>query len=267
MKTIVSILAFFAAIPALAQKQPADSMKLIKQFMQVCTGYKQLPLQLTLEYKTQYNVFYADEDTSTVQAFFHVQKNGAYIKFGEAEQIITDSAQLMVMPQIRQMVLTTLDSSEAQRLKASLGIKVPEPAIEKTAARYTVVESARGKNSVITMASRDRIANTELSFEEITLVYDPKTQEPKEIKTLKRDLVIAPDTENEPGERGGYRIVNIPGKGRFAVREQTTWYVYKTIGHDPEAKLPVVMTDRIERGELNQYAPVKTFSGYYLQQN
>src|SRR6478609_8512062 len=84
-----------------------DSVQLIKEFFQVCTSYRESPLFLKLSYASSANYISNASDTSKIEAVFYLTKTASYIKFGEMEELVSDSLALIVSNDLQRMILFT----------------------------------------------------------------------------------------------------------------------------------------------------------------
>ena len=74
------LIAFILFSPGLfAQNKLAK--QLFKKYIGVCNAYKQLPLHLEIEYKKTSNMALYNDDSTTMQGVFYIQKKGAFAPF------------------------------------------------------------------------------------------------------------------------------------------------------------------------------------------
>ena len=124
-KILAALIVFSQALFA----QERETAQLFKKYVNVCNTYKQLPLQLEIEYKRSTNMVLSNDDSTTMKGIFYIQKDGAYIKFGDAEQIITDSLVLIVMTNIKQMVLSESNVDIAGQVNKMINTPVGDSSI------------------------------------------------------------------------------------------------------------------------------------------
>ncbi len=70
---------------------PGDTLSLLKTFIAVCQSYQHLPLQLDLEMQHSTNLMTSPDDTLSQSAGFYLSSRGSCVRFGELEQLSTDS--------------------------------------------------------------------------------------------------------------------------------------------------------------------------------
>ena len=258
------LIAFILFSPGLfAQNKLAK--QLFKKYIGVCNAYKQLPLHLEIEYKKTSNMALYNDDSTTMQGVFYIQKKGAYIQFGQAEQIITDSLVLIVMGNIKQMVLSKNNINIAGQVNKMISAPVSDSSIKILIDKYTIQQKILNKETaVLTITNKQNVYSTQLPLEINTLTYNTKNGNPVNIETLKRSLVKKPE---EGGLPFSATVVSIPQKGDYLIKEELTVYRYKTLTHDENIKLPVLLADRIEKDDAANYAPVKGYKNYALIMN
>jgi len=256
-KLIITAVFFNTALFA----QSKETIQLFKKFITVCNAYKQLPLQLDIAYSKKNNIPIYNSDTAIIHGTFYIDKTAAYIKFGDAEQIITDSLALVVMGNVRQMLLSANNGSITDQVSKMINTPVSDSSVDNLSARYSIIQKSLDKEAgVIEISNKKNIFGTELPAEKIILDYNAKTNDPQRIETIKRSLVKKPE-----GEIGfSATVVTIPQKGDYLVMEEHTVYEYKSITHDATKKIPVQLADRIMQDASKTYVPVKAYQHYNL---
>lgn len=207
-------------ITSCVSAQQNDTTAMLKQFLKVCTGYKQYPLQVDMEFQRSANISFEGDDTSTIQAKFYVNGKSAYVKFGELEQLIEDSLQLMIIPQIKQMVLTVVDSMQAEKFRRAFGFMPPDSSLQKAEAKFAVTAKTENNRGVINLIGRKKIYSTTLPFEEVKLTYNLQTNEPVKVELVRRSLVALPEGTKSEQQEQRYSVVTFPNAANFAVREE-----------------------------------------------
>ncbi|HMJ48142.1 MAG TPA: hypothetical protein VK498_12485 [Ferruginibacter sp.] len=267
MRTIIILVFIFTGLSSFAGNN--DSLDIFKEFIRVCNAYKQLPLQLSLEYKTMSNISISGEDNKTTQAEFYIRKEGAYIRFGDAEQLITDSMVLVIMNNLKQMMISENNMDISVQMKIMMGPSVEDSAIQKMAGNYAVNKKLLDDGrAVIEIADRKNLLGTSVPVESTMLTYNILGNVPENILTTRRSLIStsrlpAISGKNEPG----IQKITIPGKGDFYIKEDIISYDYKKIDHDANLRLPVLIKDRIIMDKDNNLMPVKAFETYTLIKN
>lgn len=245
--------------------QADDAAQLFKKYTGICNAYKQLPLQLEIEYKKSSNIPLYKDDSATVQGVFYIQKEGAYIQFGEAEQIINDSLVLVVMDNIKQMLLSQSNIDIAAQINKMISTPVKDSSISNLVEKYSIEQKKLDKETaVIEIRNKQNMYNTSLPYEVNTLTYNTKNGNPIKIQTLKRSLVKKTDDNKI---QLSATMVTIPEKGDFFIKEDTAVYLYKSLTHNENIKLPVQLADRVEKDASANYTPVKAYKSYALIMN
>lgn len=261
-KSILFALTCFSTAPLFAQQK--DTAAMFKEFVNICTAYRQMPLQLNMEYKKTSNLPIEEEDTAAFTARFYIQKEGAYISFGDMEQLINDSVGLMIMHSIKQMIISQNNEPVLSMLKAVTGPALPDSAVQKFREEFIVEKQMNNQQGIIQVKAKRTIPGTVLPFQEIILKYNVKTGMPEEIKTISRSLVpVGADAEVNKQ----FQIVIIDEKGRFVLKEDNASYTYKSITHNTDQKLPQVIADRVTTDKDNNFVPVKAYESYLLTQH
>ena len=120
------------------------------------------------------------------------------------------------------------------------------------------------ETAVLEVTNKQNVYGTELPFEINTLTYNTKTNNPVKIETVKRGLVKKP-ADGRP--QFNATIVSIPQKGDYLVKEDHTVYLYKSLAHDANKKLPVLLADRVEKDSSMNYTAVAAYKNYALIRN
>ena len=246
--------------------QNGDSLLLFKEFMQVCNGYKQIPLHLSLQYSRSSNVILTQEDTVTMQADFYLLQNSSYIRFGELEQLIGDSLVLTIMNKEKQMVLSEKDERLIAQMKAMTGPLLQDTSLQKMAVKYAISKRSLSDGKMtIEITERLKMLETTLPVVSMELIYNKGDKTPEKVVTVKRSLI--PRSRMGNTLTAGIRTVTIPGKGEFVIKEDRITYYYKKISHNTDIKLPVAIADRVVYNEEGNVVPAKAFESYTLIKN
>lgn len=253
----------------MAQKSE-DTLAQIREFVTISNGYKQTPLYLDLEMKSTTNFFTGYEDTSMIRAQFYLKDDHSYIRFGELEQLVNDSLALLVSDNLRRMILYTDAEPVAKKAKEMMGMGLPDSSARKLATRYQSSKKQLSPgSSMIELSSRAVLYGTSLSKETIELQYDVSKKTPQRVATLSRSLIPldADQYQRLQAEKNfANNLLTIEGN-YFLVKEQVIEYIYKRIDHSSSAKVPVQISDRINKNNEGEYDPVKNYASYRLTVN
>lgn len=269
VKFLLVIALLFFISPALHAQKP-DSLSLLRNFVNISTGYKQMPLYLSLEMKNSTNFITGEEDTTTVQGEFFLRNENSYVKFGEFEQLVNDSLALLVSDKLQQMILYTNAGPVVKQMKNMMGAALPDSSVRNLAARYSSssAELTKKTNSIY-LQSRALVYGTSLPRESIELQYDVKKKEPQQVITMKRSLLRLDSLQYvqlSTDEVLAAKLLTLEGN-YFLIKEQFTAYNYKKIEQAATTKVPVLISDRIVRNKEGEYEPVKKYELYRLTMN
>ena len=258
---------FLLLISVKSTAQQKDSVQTMRRFIKLCQAYKQTPLHLSLEYTASVNFAAAPEEQSTLQAEFYLTSAGAYMKFGELEQLVSDSMALLVSEKMQRMILYTNAAPVIAQMKAAAGMPVPESSVKNMCDKYRVsTGSASDGNKSIVLENRNILQKTSLPGETIELRYDAVAEVPVRVVVVQRGFI--PISREEYDKRVGQK--DFVGKlykeeeNYYAVKEKTETYVYKKIEHEASVKIPVRFEERITKTESGKYVPVKAYENYIL---
>ena len=258
----------FIASSEYSAAQKADTLSSLRDFVNISTGYKQMPLYLELEVKSSTNFITNEGDTSDINGEFYLRNENSYIRIGEFEQIVNDSLALLVSNGLQRMILYTDAASTVKKIKGMMGLVLPDSSIRHLATQYrSFSDNISTQTSRIELQSRTNLYGTNLSRETIELQYDVTKKIPQKITTLKRNLLRLDSLQyarlqNEAGITE--QLLTIEGS-YFLVKEQITVYLFKQIEKASAAvKVPVFISDRITRNGEGKYQPVKNYKSYSL---
>jgi hypothetical protein len=248
----------------------ADTLAPIRQFLHICNGYKQLPVQLEVDIQSSTNLVIAASDTAHVAGRFALCQNGSYIAMNGLEQLANDSLLLVVNPRTKRMQLYPNRQSVTARLQQYLGGQLQDSSVIQLAAKYQVTAKKRQRDTAsIELGSRMCLNHTTLPLQQLQVNYDPATQRPYAVSQLDRSLVPVSDSVFRLAaakQEWTGRTVTIHDSSFFLVREQTRIFFFRTITHRPETDPPVRISDRITADLTGVYRPVKDYAVFHLTQ-
>ena len=258
----------FIGSPKYAVAQKADTLSVLRDFVNISTGYKQMPLYLELEVKNSTNFITNDGDTSDINGEFYLRNENSYIRIGEFEQIVNDSLALLVSNRLQRMILYTDAASTIKKIKGMMGLVLPDSSIRHLAATYrSFSEKISAQTSRIELQSRTSLYGTNLPKEIIEMQYDASKKIPQQITTLKRSLIRLDSLQylRLQSEVGIAEKLLTIGESYFLVKEQITAYLFRQIEKVSAAvKVPVLISDRINKNGEGKYKPVKNYESYSL---
>jgi hypothetical protein len=258
-------------LPAFAQAQQKDSISVMHRFITVCSGYRQMPLYLSIHYSASSNIIMSEEDTANLDAEFYNTRAGSYLKFGDLEQLVNDSMALMVSDKMQQMILFPDAKPVLAQMKAAAGISLQDSSIQNMEKRYRAAVTVSSKETeTIEINNRTTVYGTDLPRETVTLQYAVQSGEPLQIISVSRRLASADSAaylimQQDPAFAG--KLLVIEGKGQFVVKETVSKFIYKKISHDAGIKPPASLFERIVKNEEGVYEPAKQWQEYTLSIN
>ena len=263
--TLLLALALAAAGRANAQ---ADSVAIMRRFLQVCNDYKQLPIQLDLDVRNSSNIVLSGNDTGDQKIGFYLSREGSYIAMGGVEQLANDSLLLLVNKATKRMILMANHQSIAARLKETMGMQMQDSSVDLLAARYTATEPPPVKDTAaIELKSRALLYHTQLPREEITIRYHAATKQPAEVITTKRSLLSVSDSVyREVSGRAEWagKTVSVHDSSFYLLKEQVVVFRYRKITHEQTDGLPVRISDRLIAEGRGNYRPVGSYADFVL---
>lgn len=259
--TIFLVMAFYSSV--LSQKR--DSIRLIKDFITVSRQYQSPPLQATIAYKKYSNLSVNEPQafTKTVEAKFVLKDaTNGYIRFGDIEQIITDTVVVIVSNDIKRMVVYTGKKEEMQQKMLKLGnIDYKDSVYENWLKVFTVERQVLNGVAEIKMNSKQVFVNSKIPVQTILMEYDTKTQLPQKVKTIKRGLY---SLDKLGADTAALQSIVTDKKGKLWVVEEIEAFEFKQINHNVVAELPIKVSDRIILNKTNNSLPATGFEGYKI---
>jgi hypothetical protein len=262
MKLFSLIFLLFVQVTLLAQNKQA---KLFEQFISISNSYKQLPLQLQVQLQKTNNIILQETDTTNQSGFFQLQKNGAFISFGDFEQLITDSIVLITMPSIEHIIVMEETINVSEALNQLNKMSFTDTAMQYLLDNYTISQNnLKNDQAQFLITHKKKLGNSTHINEEIVLTFNSKTKAPLQVQTIKRSLIKKPEN--------GESYDDVPeikqdDKNQFYVRIEENLITYKSIQHQEGLALPYAISDRVVKGGGEGYTPIKAFAHYKLSVN
>jgi hypothetical protein len=258
----------FLLLPLCMKAQQADTVSALRQYINASNAYKRVPMYTSALLTTSSNlaVTGGSPDT-TIVAESYLVKDGAYIKFGEMEQLVNDSLLLMVSNNSRHMMLVANKMAISASLKNSPDEKMQDSSIDKMIKKYTAVVEPEQKGIItITVNTRMILAGTSQARETVVFRYKKKDGEPVDVKQTRRMLVSIDSSQYnsfaEIDKNKPYLIEQ--GDAYFFVREQVSDYQYKKIEYGDKVHLPVQISDRVVKNAAGEYVPAKGYETFII---
>jgi len=252
-----------------------DSLATLRQFIEVCNSYKQIPLHVNIEVRlTADFVTKPQEDTGLFNIDCFVIGNGAYITMGGDTQVMDDSLMLVVSRQSKRMVLSPGTGRIAEQMKRYTGGIAADASLQKFAAQYEtfppeVALDEAGTRS-IQIKSRAFVLGTRLAKETIRLRFREDTKRPVELVQVHRKILLLDSADYEklkaePLYAG--KLVHPTGGVFFLLKESTSTYTYKLFEFGTGVKLPLQVGSFIVKQATGHYAPAKGYESFQLSEN
>lgn len=249
---------------------PGDTLAMMRAFVLVCQSYQRLPLQLQLEVRRQTNFMTSPDDTTSQQASFYFGRGSSCIRFGELEQLGSDSLMVIVSHKLKRMLVYHNMGTVENLLARFAAGPLKDSSLAALGQRYEVATPRGGDDTGrLLLSSRQAILGTQLPKEEILALYNKTTQTPYKVVQLRRSLVaIEPeawsDFAGQPGWDG--KLVRSADSTCFLVKELRTEFCYRHIGHDPAGKMPVGISERIVAIAPGQWQAARGYEDFIISE-
>ncbi len=251
-----------------AQKKPKrDTLALIREFIALSNEYKKVPLALDIELINHSNLILSEEDSAHWNAQFYLQPHSSYVRFGELEQVVSDSIALLVSDRLQQMIVYPDAAPIVNRMRQQLGMNLPDSSVVRLGEKYE--SELDPTKPLIRLTHRQVITGTDMPKETIELYYDPVKRFPRRVITVQRALIPLNEeqlTQVKMNDSLTPFLLLIEGR-TFLVRERTSEYRYRKIERPSESVLPVRIEDRVQRSATGQYVPAASYSHYLVSQD
>ncbi|WP_315823145.1 hypothetical protein [Paraflavitalea speifideaquila] len=251
-----------------ARAQATDTLTLIRQLIQAGTAYRQLPLYIEMEMKNTTNFMTGEDDTASTTGSFYLLSHAAYVRMGEAEQLITDSMALVVSNKLERMMLYKDGQAALSQMKMPGGLSWQDSSATQIAARYTLQRlSVDNSKEVYHITDKRLLYGTTLPRESMELQFEAGTHQPLAMIALKRTLVPLPAEDYSSLRQNtslAGNLLNLGDKEYYLIREQKNSFIYKAISHDTGRKIPITMSDRVRPDSQGIYQPVEAYKHFVL---
>jgi len=264
LHTIFLLLLLMGGYRLLAQ---SDTLAPIRKFVQVCSGYRQLPVELEMDIRSSSNLVLSAADTAHLDVRAVLCQKGTYMTMDGMEQLANDSFLLVVNPKTKRMLLWPNHQSVAVRLQ-SLGRQLQDSSVPQLADKYLVKPFKKWRDTaVIALESRAFVEHTSVPVAQLQISYEPVTERPYAITMVERRLVPVADSiyksfSARPEWAG--KTVTVNDSSFFLIREETRVIHFRKIEHKHVTDLPVRISDRIAADLTGVYRPVKDFAAFRL---
>jgi len=264
MKTIFLLLILMGGSRLWAQ---TDTLSPFRKFVQICSSYRQLPVELEMEICSSGNLVLSAADTAHLEVRAVLCEKGTYMTMDGMEQLANDSFLLVVNPKTKRMLLYPNRQSVAARLQ-SLGRQLQDSSVPELADKYLVKPLKKLQDTgVIALESRAFVEHTSVPVAQLQVSYEPVTERPYAITMVERRLVPVTDSIykrclGKPEWVG--KTVTVKDSSFFLIREETRVIHFRKIEHKPVTDPPVRISDRIAADLTGVYRPVKDYAAFRL---
>jgi len=253
-----------------ASAQSKDSVAYMRSFIEICNGYKQLPLQMEAVIYNITSPVSTTEDTAAIKVTCFMSEKESYVRYGEIEQVVNDSLMLMISHNAKRMALFPVNISVADQLKKIAGFQLKDSSIQQMSKGYGITQTTDGKNGVLTLVRRKPLPQTHLVQESIELKYDEQTRKPITVTQVNRSLTEIDSTTFEAYlKQPGFsdKVIKTADGDYLLIVEHTAIYAYTRITNEASLPLPVRIEDCIGKTADGEYTPVKAYSGFMFSKN
>jgi hypothetical protein len=248
-----------------------DTLQPYRQFLAICSGYQQAPLQLNISYKSSASLVLNAYDTMSMSGYFCVTKSGdSYLRMGDVEQLINDSVAVMINHSLRQLMLGRDADKWRQQVKGYLGMITSDTSVLNLSRQFVMEEKKCDTNAsmrISQLSSRSQLGSATLPRQVVTVVYNRKSMEPVHVITLRRTLIPVDRADSAAFvQRAGKGAVllTVPGVGLCYVREYTGTYTFQSILHEEARKIPLQLSEYLVRKKDGEYEMSERKSDYRL---
>lgn len=264
----VVVLIMCSVITVQRVEAQSDTFSQYRDFLSLCTGYQQAPLQVNIRYQAGNNLVLNSFDTMSMQGYFYIGTAGAYyLRMGDVEQYIDDSIALMINHTLQQVVVNSSADNARRLLARYLGSVTNDTSVQTLINAYSIQAQNNASGNAYVLTSRSRLPSTQLSRQTIHMKYNVAKREPLEITTSRSTLVAIEPADSAAFAQkfaGQNLLVTLPNGGLYFVRKQTAVYTYQEILHQEPASLPMRVADYIMRNANGEYELVPAKSTYRL---
>lgn len=246
----------------------SDTLSQYRDFLSLCTGYQQAPLQVNIRYQAGNNLVLNSFDTMSMQGYFYIGASGAYyLRMGDVEQYIDDSIALMINHTLQQVVVNSSADNARRLLARYLGSVTGDTSVQTLINAYSIQAQNNTSGNTYLLTSRSHLPGTQLARQTVHMKYNMAKREPLEITTARSTLVAIEPADSAAFAQkfaGQNLLVTLPNGGLYFVRKQTAVYAYQEILHQEPAALPMRVADYIMRNANGEYELVPAKSAYRL---
>lgn len=267
VKLLLATVLFTRVSEANAQ---TDTLAAYRGFLTACTQYQTTPLQATVRYKASSNLVLQPSDTISTNGYFYIDTDKAYISFGDIEQLITDSVSMMVNHRVEQVMASTDITQARLQLSRYLGTITSDSSVVNLSKAFAIEQNGSSSSMAYPqyhLVSRMNVSGTSIPRQEITLLYDSITHEPKGVETLQRTLIPIDPADSvafKAQYQGTGALHSVQGIGLCFVRDYKSSYEYVQILHTSASSVPIQISDYLRKNEEGEYELVPAKSGYRL---
>jgi hypothetical protein len=258
-----------------AQQQPVDTLAALKQFLQITSSFKQLPMHGVIQITNGSDLVLSPRDTGSMGIEFYLFNDSAYLKSGEMEQLSNDSLVVIVSSRAKKIMIMHSKQTVTDRLNAYLGIQLADSSIKKMSEKYTAtVLPFENGTGIIEVKSRALSYDSVSPKQSIRMSYDSSTLQVKKITQVSQKLVRIDSVQyagflQNPVYQGKLLATKSKVSGRggyyFLVKEQKTEFRYKKLEYGNAIQLPVSINNRIVKSSSGSYIPAQGYEAFSIK--
>ncbi|MET0466545.1 MAG: hypothetical protein ABW007_25530 [Chitinophagaceae bacterium] len=199
---------------------------------------------------------------TAVSAEIYLRKNAAYVRFGEFEQLASDSLALMINDSLQQMFLISSSIADLnQQWYGMLGVGNERMVAVAIDSIYRIEQNPEGYR----LLSKADLSGIRTPREVIDLVINERDKQLTRLKITRRSIVLLDSAKAEALKDSGFPADKII-HGRdisYVVKETYMQMDYRYIDTQ-DGQLPYILSDRIGKDEAGQWKPVSGYVSYQL---
>jgi hypothetical protein len=258
--------AAFLPVNVMAQ----DSLTPLREFLQVSSAYRHVPLYLEVEMKNTTNFITSEEDTLGTFGKFYLLRSASYMQLGEIEQFITDSVAMLISSRVQRIIISTNAKPLRDQLKAFSGSLLSDSSLVALSKNFKGKMMAGRGGYIVQLNSFTTVHENSLPKQTVEIMYDSRTKRPLRTTITKRTLIpLDEESFQSLKSQSGFEkfLFSVNDKQYFLIKEMSTSFIYKKATQDPTLSLPVNLSDRIIRNNRGEFEPAKAYENYEITIN
>jgi len=208
-----------------------------------------------------------ESDSASTKAEFYVTDNNSYTRFGEMEQLVSDSIALLISDKLQRIFVYKDARGITDQMKKMMSLSLPDSSVLHIAGKFSINKSIAGDSTSLRLQSRSTIYSTSLPKEIISITYNGDTKQPYRVEQVRRELIRLDDNSADSTNIPRNITIVRNDNGVFAVQERKMVFSYALIEYGKTLKTPVIIADRIVKNESGEFVPAKGYENYTVTQD